>query len=90
MYKVVFSKQADKDKKLLKAAKLDRKAKDILDLLAENPFRTPPPYEALVGNLHGLYSRRISFQHRIVYDVNVKEKTVHILRMWTHYDMHGK
>jgi len=95
MYLVRFSKQADKDKKRLKAAGLDKKAKELLNIIAEDPFRNPPPYEGLVGNLSGFYSRRINLQHRLVYEVytdpveeaeNVFEGTVRVVRMWTHYD----
>ena len=95
MYLVKFSKQADKDKKMLKVAGLDKKAKELLNIVANNPFQTPPPYEALVGNLNGFYSRRINLQHRLVYEVYNEhiiqngvqyEGTVIIARMWTHYD----
>ena len=58
----------------------------LLELLAENPYRTPPPYEKLIGNLQGFYSRRISIQHRLVYRIVENEKAVHVLRMWTHYE----
>ena len=84
MYTIRFSKQADKDKRLLKAAGLERKTKELLNIIAENPFQNPPPYERLVGNLDGLYSRRINIQHRLVYEV-VDESTILIRRMWTHY-----
>ena len=86
MYTVVLSKRAAKDRALLKASSLDQKAKELLGIIAENPFRNPPPYEALVGNLKGLYSRRISYQHRLVYQVLEEQNTVHVLRMWTHYE----
>ncbi len=98
MYLVKFSKEANKDKKLLRGAGLDKKAKELLNIIAiiaDNPFRTPPPYEALVGNLGGFYSRRINLQHRLVYEVYPDivtengieyEGTVKIVRMWTHYD----
>ena len=95
MYIIRFSKQADKDKKLLKGAGLDLKAKNLLNVIAENPFQNPPPYEGLVGNLNGYYSRRINIQHRLVYQVieepcvfdNVQyEGTVKLIRMWTHYE----
>lgn len=84
MYTIRFSKQADKDKRLIKAAGLERKTKELLNIIAENPFQNPPPYERLVGNLDGLYSRRINIQHRLVYEV-VDESTILIRRMWTHY-----
>ena len=95
MYIIRFSKQADKDKKLLKGAGLVSKAKKLLDIIAENPFRNPPPYEGLVGNLSGYYSRRINIQHRLVYQVYDEpividgveyQGTIKIVRMWTHYD----
>ena len=95
MYIIRFSKQADKDKKLLKGAGLVSKAKKLLDIIAENPFQNPPPYEGLVGNLSGYYSRRINIQHRLVYQVyddpvvvdGVEyQGTIKIVRMWTHYD----
>ena len=95
MYIIRFSKQADKDKKLLKGAGLVSKAKKLLDIVAENPFRNPPPYEGLVGNLSGYYSRRINIQHRLVYQVYNEpvivdeieyQGTIKIVRMWTHYD----
>lgn len=83
MYIVVFSKQANKDKKLLKRAGLEDKTKQLLNIMKENPFQSPPPYEKLIGDLKGLYSRRINITHRIVY--KVVNKQVVILRMWTHY-----
>ena len=95
MYLIRFSKQADKDKKLLKGAGLDRKAKDLLNIIAINPFQNPPPYEQLLGNLSGYYSRRINIQHRLVYEVYNEsvieneiqyEGTILVARMWTHYD----
>ena len=86
MYLVKFSKQADKDKKMLKGAGLDKKAKELLNIVANNPFQMPPPYEALLGNLNGFYSRRINIQHRLVYQVLEKEKTVKIISIWSHYE----
>lgn len=95
MYQVVFTKQAAKDAKKLKSAGLDKKAKRLVDIVRENPFESPPSYEALVGNLTGLYSRRISLQHRFVYQVIAEpvsdggvvfEGTVKVVRMWTHYE----
>lgn len=95
MYIIRFSKQADKDKKLLKGVGLVSKAKKLLDIIAENPFQNPPPYEGLVGNLSGYYSRRINIQHRLVYQVYNEpiiidgieyQGTIKIVRMWTHYD----
>ncbi len=83
---LVYSKQAKKDAKNLVAAGLKPKAQALLDLLAGNPFQSPPPYEKLVGDLAGAYSRRINIQHRLVYQVLEGEKTVKVLRMWTHYE----
>ncbi len=85
-WNLVYSKFALKDAKKLSAAGLRDKAQTLLDLVEEDPFQNPPPYEKLVGDLKGAYSRRINIQHRLVYEVFRKEKTVRILRMWTHYD----
>ena len=95
MWEIVFPKQAAKDAKRLKAAGLDKKAKALVEVVRANPFGVPPAYEALVGNLSGLYSRRINLQHRFVYQVIEGERerggvlyegTVKVVRMWTHYD----
>lgn len=86
MYRIVYTKKAVGDIPKLKAAKLDKKAKALIDLLRENPYQTPPPYEKLVGNLKGAYSRRINIQHRLVYEVVEDAQTVKILSLWTHYD----
>ena len=86
MYTVVFSRYAQKDKALLKQAGLDGKAKQLLNLMMENPYANPPAYEKLCGDLNGCYSRRINRQHRIVYMVDDETRTVKILRMWTHYE----
>ena len=95
MYLIKYDKQTQKDAKNLKAAKLDTKAKEIIETLKENPLKNPPPYEELVGNLAGLYSRRINLKHRIVYEIIEKtitekdieyEGIVKVIRMWTHYD----
>jgi Txe/YoeB family toxin of toxin-antitoxin system len=83
---VVFAKHALKDAKKLSASGLKTKAQELLTLLARDPFRNPPPFEKLVGDLAGAYSRRINIQHRIVYEVFLEEKTVRVLRMWTHYE----
>ena len=83
---VVFAKQALKDAKKLAASGLKPKAQELLALLANDPFSNPPPFEKLVGDLAGAYSRRINIQHRIVYEVFLTEKTVRVLRMWTHYE----
>lgn len=86
MYTIVYTKKAAADILKLKAAKLDKKAKALVDLLRENPYQTPPPYEKLVGNLKGAYSRRINIQHRLVYEVVEEAKTVKVISLWTHYD----
>lgn len=85
-WNLVYSKFVLKDAKKLSAAGLRDKAQTLLDLVEVDPFQNPPPYEKLVGDLKGAYSRRINIQHRLVYEVFRKEKTVRILRMWTHYD----
>lgn len=86
VWKVVFTKQALKDAKKINSAGLKEKAENILSILQQNPFQDPPSYEKLVGDLSGAFSRRINIQHRIVYQVYEKEKTVKIIRMWTHYE----
>lgn len=86
MYKIIFSKTAAKHKSLLKGANLEAKAKKLLDLIAENPFKTPPPCEKLLGDLDGFYSRRINLKHRLVYHIIEEEKVVHVVSMWTHYE----
>ena len=86
MYIIRFGKQADKDKKLLKGAELEGKAKNLLHVIAENPFQNPPPYEKLQGNLRAYYSRRINRQHRLIYMIDEPKKTVKIVSMWTHYE----
>ncbi len=85
-WNVAYSKFALKDAKKLSAAGLRDKAQALLDILEIDPFRNPPPYEKLVGDLMGAYSRRINIQHRLIYEVFRKEKTVRVLRMWTHYE----
>ena len=85
-WRVVFTKQAQKDAHNLASSGLKEKARTLLTVLAENPFQTPPPYEKLVGDLAGAYSRRINIQHRLVYQVLQGERTVKVLRMWTHYE----
>jgi toxin YoeB len=85
-WRVVFAKQAQKDARNLASAGLKKKAQLLLDVVAEDPFRTPPPFEKLVGDLSGTYSRRINIQHRLVYQVLAEERTVKVLRMWTHYE----
>lgn len=85
-WEVIFSKQAFKDYQLIKEAGLTSKVVALAALLEEDPFKTPPPYEKLVGDLDGRYSRRINIQHRIVYSINQERQQVKILRMWTHYE----
>ena len=85
-WNLVYSKFAQKDAKKISAAGLKDKTQSLLEILKINPFQNPPPYEKLVGDLTGTYSRRINIQHRLIYEVFRKEKTVRILRMWTHYD----
>jgi len=83
---VVYAKQAQKDAKKLASSGLKKKAQELLGVLKENPFQTPPPYEKLVGDLNGAYSRRINIQHRLVYQVIEEERVVKVLRLWTHYE----
>ena len=83
---LVYTKQAQKDAKKLSASGLKKKALVLLELVKENPYQNPPPYERLVGDLSGAYSRRINIQHRLVYQVNEDEKVVKIIRLWTHYE----
>jgi len=85
-WKVVFAKHAIKDASKLAAAGLKPKAQELLAVLAEDPFRNPPSYEKLVGDLAGAYSRRINIQHRLVYEVFPEQRTVRVLRMWSHYE----
>lgn len=85
-WQIVYTKQAQKDAKKLSASGLKEKAQGLLATVVNNPYQNPPPYEKLVGDLSGAYSRRINIQHRLVYEVLEKEKTVKILRMWTHYE----
>ncbi|MDI1299286.1 Txe/YoeB family addiction module toxin [Methylotenera sp.] len=86
LYQLLYTKAAQKDAKNLSAAGLKEKALLLLELIAENPFQNPPPYEKLIGDLAGAYSRRINIQHRLVYQVFVEEKIVKVLRLWTHYE----
>ena len=86
MYKIVYTKTAVKDIPKLKAAHLDLRAKALIDLIRANPFQAPPSFEKLVGDLKGLFSRRINIQHRLVYQVLEEEKTIKIVSMWTHYE----
>ncbi len=98
MYLITFSKQASKDKQLLKSVGLDKKARELLNIMLVNPFQNPPPYEKLTGNLSGYFSRRINLLHRLVYctennidqikdaNGNVYEGIVYVKRMWTRYE----
>lgn len=83
---LVYSRQAQSDAEKLKASGLKPRAQRLLDVIAEDPFATPPRYEKLVGDLAGCYSRRINIQHRLVYEVLPNRRVVHVLRMWTHYE----
>ena len=85
-WQLVFSKHAGKDAKRFAAAGLKSKAQELLAVLSNDPFQNPPPYEKLVGDLAGAYSRRINIQHRLVYEVFVEERVVRVLRMWSHYE----
>ena len=85
-WRVVFTKQAQKDAERLAAAGLRSRAERLLDILRENPYQSPPPFEKLVGDLAGAYSRRINIQHRLVYEVLDQEKVVKVIRLWTHYE----
>lgn len=84
-WEVVFTKQAQKDARNLASAGLKDKAQSLIDILKENPYQNPPPYEKLVGDLLGAYSRRINIQYRLVYQVYEKENIVKVIRLWTHY-----
>ena len=86
MWALYFTKQAQKDARKLASAGLKEKAEELFRLLKENPYQTPPPYEKLIGDLLGAYSRRINIQHRLVYQVLESEKAVKILRLWSHYE----
>jgi toxin YoeB len=85
-WKIVYTRQAQKDAKKIATAGLKQKTEKLLDILSQNPFQTPPPYEKLLGDLSGAYSRRINIQHRLVYQVLKASKIVKIIRMWTHYE----
>ena len=86
MYRVVFSKKAQKDAKKLAARHIKPQAEKLIEVLKRDPFQNPPPYEKLTGNLRGCFSRRINIQHRLVYEIFEDEQTVLVLRMWSHYD----
>ena len=85
-WELVYTKHAQKDAKKVAASGLKKKAQELLNVLKENPYQNPPPYEKLVGDLDGAYSRRINIQHRLVYQVLEEEHVVKVLRLWTHYE----
>lgn len=85
-WEVVYARHAQKDAQKLAASGLKAKAQELLAIIKENPFQNPPPYEKLVGDLSGAYSRRINIQHRLVYEVLTEQRTVKVLRMWSHYE----
>ena len=85
-WRIVYTRQAQKDAKKIAAAGLRQKAEKLLEILSENPFQTPPPYEKLIGDLSGACSRRINIQHRLVYQALEGIRTVKVIRMWTHYE----
>ena len=85
-WEVVFTRDAQKDAKKISSAGFKVKVEDLLAVLADNPYQNPPPYEKLVGDLSGAYSRRINIHHRLVYQVLDKEKIVKVIRMWSHYE----
>lgn len=86
MYSIFYTRKAVQDIPNLKSSKLDKKAKALIEVIKENPFQSPPPYEKLIGDLQGAYSRRINIKHRLVYEVNEQEKTIKIISMWSHYE----
>ena len=85
-WRLVYTKQAQRDAKKLSSSGLKPRAEELLDLIAEDPYRRPPPFEKLVGDLTGAYSRRLNIQHRLVYQVLDEDRVVKVLRMWTHYE----
>ncbi len=86
VWRIVYTKQAQKDARRIARANLRRKTEALLEILRGNPFKTPPRFEKLVGDLDGAYSRRINVQHRLVYQVLEEKRTIKVLRMWTHYE----
>jgi len=86
IWKVVFTKQAQKDAKRLNSAGLRSKADTLIEILKDDPYKNPPPFEKLIGDLSGAYSRRINIRHRLVYQILDQERVVKIIRMWTHYE----
>lgn len=87
MYSIVYTKKSINDIPKLKAAKLENKAKALIDLIRDNPYQTPPSYEKLLGDLQGVYSRRINIKHRLVYEVYEDARVVKIISLWSHYDL---
>ncbi len=85
-WSITYTKQAQKDAKKLASANLRPQAQRLLDIIVKNPFQNPPPYEKLIGDLAGAYSRRINIQHRLVYQVYDAEHTIKVVRMWAHYE----
>jgi toxin YoeB len=85
-WRIVYTRQAETDAKKIAAAGLRQTAEKLLEILSKNPFQTPPPFEKLIGDLSGAYSRRINIQHRLVYQVLEEIRTVKVIRMWTHYE----
>lgn len=85
-WRLVYTKQANRDAKKLSASGLRPKAEELLEILRVNPYQNPPPFEKLIGDLAGMYSRRINVQHRLVYQIIEQEKVVKVLRMWSHYE----
>jgi toxin YoeB len=85
-WSIVYTRQAQKDAKKIAAANLKSQTERLIEILAKDPFQTPPPFEKLLGDLAGAYSRRINIHHRLVYQVYSKQRTVKVLRMWTHYE----
>ena len=86
LYKIEYHKNALKDIQKLKLSNLEKKAKQLIDIIKENPFQTPPPYQKLLGDLFGLYSRRINIQHRLIYEVKEDKKNIRVLSLWSHYE----
>lgn len=86
MWEIVFTRQAVKDAKKINQHRLKPNVEKLLEIIKENPFQNPPPYEKLIGDLSGAYSRRINIQHRLVYEIFEEQKIIRILRMWTHYE----
>ena len=85
-YKLVYTRQAKKDAKKLKGTHMAKKAKELLEIISDEPFVDPPPFEALVGDLKGAYSRRLNIQHRLVYSIDEDDEVIRVLRLWTHYE----